>query len=117
MKQFVVIALILCGCASEHRRGDSRYTLERFDPSISGGLVSRQTWSDSERGGGTFLFTDPTVLNLVAVHTNQAAVGGGSYFTAGTVETHVDTNTGAIVSATGTAVGNVVGAAVKAAAK
>ena len=111
------MALALCGCASEHRTGTARHTFERFDPNLTGGLLSRESWSDTERGGGVFLFTDPSAFGLMVVHTNQGAIGGGSYFSAGSLETHVDTNTGAIITASGTAVGNVVGAAVKSAVK
>ena len=81
------------------------------------GLISREEWRDSERGGGLFLFTDPTVQAMSATHTNQAALGGGSAFVAGPMTVVLDTNAAGVVAAGGVAVGNVLGAAVKAAVK
>ena len=74
-------------------------------------------WRDKEAGGGLFLLTDPAVQQMTALHTNQAALGGGSLFSAATAAVTVDTNTAAIVGASGTAVGNVIGAAAKSAVK
>jgi hypothetical protein len=81
------------------------------------GLISREEWRDSEKGGGLFLFTDPTVQSMTATHTNQSALGGGSSFVAGPMTVVLDTNTARVVAAGGTAVGNVIVAAVKAAVK
>jgi len=63
------------------------------------------------------VLTDPAVQQMTALHTNQAALGGGSLFSAATAAVTVDTNTAAIVGASGTAVGNVIGAAAKSAVK
>jgi hypothetical protein len=104
---------VVLGCASDHRRAASTHSLETFDPRYTGGLMAREKWSDTERGGGIFLLTDPSAVNLIAVHTNQTALGGGSAFGAGSLEVRVDTNAAPIIGAAGTAVGNVIGAAVK----
>jgi hypothetical protein len=81
------------------------------------GLVHREIWRDKEGGGGFFLFADPNVQGMVALHTNQSALGGGSSFTAGSLTLVVDTNTAAIITSGGTAIGNIIGASVKAAVK
>jgi hypothetical protein len=81
------------------------------------GLEAREEWRDAEGGGGFFLFADPNVQAMTALHTNQCALGGGSAFAAGSVTMVVDSNLVPTVEATGTAVGNVAGAAVKTAAK
>ena len=104
------------GCSTPHRAGEALHKLEKFD-GRQDGLVSRETWRDRENGGGWFLFADPDITAMAAVHTNQTALGGGSMFTAGSATIMVDTNTAPIVGATGTAIGNVVGAAVKSAVK
>jgi hypothetical protein len=109
-------SLLLCACACPHRRGESSRLVERFTGRPDG-LVYRETWRDSEQGGGEFFFTDPAAGQLFASHTNQTALGGGSVFSAGTVTIAVDTNTASIMGATGTAAGNIIGAAAKAAAK
>jgi hypothetical protein len=108
---------VVLGCASDHRRAASTHSLETFDPRYTGGLVARERWFDTERGGGIFLLTDPGAVNLIAVHTNQTALGGGSAFGAGSLEVRVDTNATPVIGAAGTAAGNVVGAAVKSAVK
>ena len=54
---------------------------------------------------------------MVALHTNQSALGGGSSFTAGSLTLVVDANTAAIITSGGTAIGNIIGASVKAAVK
>jgi hypothetical protein len=97
------------------------HTLEHFT-NRTDGLILRETWQhekwvDSESGGGFFLFADPTVQGMAAIHTNQSALGGGSSFVAGSLTLVVDTNTAAIIGAGGTALGNVIGASVKAAVK
>lgn len=70
-----------------------------------------------EKGGGTFLLTDPSVASLTVYHTNQTTLGGGSYIGTGQMTLTVDPQTGQIVSATGTAIGNVIGAALKTATR
>lgn len=110
------VALIPAGCASPHRTGLSTHTVEIYRGRADG-LISREEWRDSEKGGGLFLFTDPTVQSMTATHTNQSALGGGSSFVAGPMTVVLDTNTARVVAAGGTAVGNVIVAAVKAAVK
>ena len=110
-------SLFLCAsCACPHRKGESTHVVESFADRPDG-LLQRETWRDSEQGGGEFVFTDPAAGQLFAAHTNQSALGGGSVFSAGTVTITVDSNTAPIVGATGTAVGNIIGAAAKAAVK
>lgn len=109
-------SLFLQACACPHRKAVSSHEVETYAGRVDG-LIRRETWRDSEQGGGQFVFTDPSAAQLFASHTNQAALGGGSVFSAGAVAVVVDTNTSAIVGATGTAVGNVIGAAAKTAVK
>jgi hypothetical protein len=104
------------GCAIPHRKGETLHTVEHFQ-NRSDGLVRRESWKDSEGGGGFFLFADPTVQAMTAIHTNQCALGGGSAFAAGTLTILVDSNLVPAITATGTAAGNVIGAAAKSAAK
>jgi hypothetical protein len=106
----------LCSCSCPHRSAESWHMVESFEGRPDG-LVCRETWRDTEKGGGEFLFTDPSVQSMVAIHTNQSALGGGSVFSAGTVTITVDTNTAAVIGSAGTAAGNVIGAAAKAAVK
>ena len=54
---------------------------------------------------------------MSALHTNQAALGGGSSFTAGGLTVLVDTNSDKIIGVIGTAAGNLIGAAAKSAVK
>jgi hypothetical protein len=70
-----------------------------------------------ETGGGIFVFADPNVQAMAALHTNQTALGGGSVFSAGSMSSLVDSNLVPTLNATGTAVGNVIGAAAKTAVK
>jgi hypothetical protein len=111
-----VFCLLWQGCACPRRRGESSHSVERFR-GRQDGLVQRETWRDTESGGGWFLFTDPTVQQMTALHTNQAALGGGSLFSAATTTVTLDTNTAAVIGASGTAIGNVIGAAAKSAVK
>jgi hypothetical protein len=116
---FIVLAstfVLFPACACPHRKGEASHRIETF-AGRTDGLVRRETWRDSEQGGGQFLFTDPAAGQLFAAHTNQCALGGGSVFSAGTVMITVDTNTAPILGAAGTAAGNVIGAAAKTAVK
>ncbi len=113
-----VAILLSAGCACPHRKAISLHTVEVFNADLRcDGLVARETWRDQEGGGGWFLFADPNVQGMAALHTNQAALGGGSAFTAGSLTLVVDTNTAAILNAGGSAIGNIIGAAVKTAVK
>ena len=93
------------------------HTVETFMPCRPDGLLSRESWKDSEGGGGFFLFADPTVQSMAALHTNQASLGGGSAFTTGPMTVAVDSNLVPAIAATGSAAGNIIGAAVKASVK
>jgi len=112
----LLLPLLLLSCAMPHRAARVTHELRTYQ-GRSDGLISIATWTDSEKGGGVFLLTDPEVQTLSVIHTNQTALGGGSIITAGPMSLKVDPQTGAIIAATGTAVGNVVGAAVKAATR
>ena len=111
-----VISGSLLGCASPHRAAVTTHVAERFDGRPDG-MFMRETWTDSEKGGGFFLFADPNVQGMAAVHTNQTALGGGSSFTAGSLTLVIDTNTAAIITSGGTAVGNIIGATIKSTVK
>jgi hypothetical protein len=113
---FLLFIALLSGCACPRRGALATHVQEHFSGRADG-LVWRERWEDSERGGGVFLFTDPNVQSMYVTHTNQAALGGGSVFTAGSLTLVLDTNTAAIIGAGGTAIGNVIGASVKAAVK
>lgn len=106
----------LPGCACPHRKAATTRTLEWF-AGRPNGLVARESWKDSEGGGGFFLFTDPTVQSMAAIHTNQSSLGGGSTFTAGPMNILVDSNLVPAIAASGTAAGNIIGAAAEAAVK
>jgi len=106
----------LSSCACPHRKAATSHAIEEFSGRADG-LIYRETWKDSEGGGGVFFCADPNVQNMFAAHTNQSNLGGGSVFSAGTVTITVDTNTAAIVGSAGTAVGNIIGAAAKTAVK
>jgi hypothetical protein len=105
-------ALCVGGCACPRRRADTSHRIEYFQ-GREDGLVVREEWRDSESGGGVFIFADPNVQAMTALHTNQSALGGGSLFTAGSMVSVVDSNVTPVIGATGTAIGNVVKAAVK----
>ncbi|HZM04594.1 MAG TPA: hypothetical protein VFC44_16435 [Candidatus Saccharimonadales bacterium] len=109
---FGSIMLLSPGCACPHRSAITTHVVERYTGRPDG-LVARETWKDTEGGGGFFLLADPNVQAMSAIHTNQSALGGGSAFSAGSLTIIVDTNTTKIVGAAGTAVGNVISAAVK----
>jgi len=107
---------VLSGCACPHRKAASTHTIEVFRDRPDG-LISRESWRDSEGGGGFFLFADPNVQAMTATHTNQCALGGGSAFAAGSFTILVDSNLVPAIAATGTAAGNIIGAAAKSAVK
>ncbi len=116
IKLVVPSCLLLTACACPHRKAVSLHEIEDYSGRTDG-LVRRESWSDSEQGGGEFLFTDPSAAQLFASHTNQTALGGGSVFSAGSVSSTVDSNTAPIIGAAGTAAGNIIGAAVKSSVK
>ena len=112
------LILPFSGCAVPHRKALTTHTVEVFDPAARpDGLISREEWRDSEGGGGFFLFADPNVQAMTALHTNQCALGGGSAFAAGSFTILVDSNLVPAIAASGTAAGNIIGAAAKSAVK
>ena len=111
-----VLALIFPGCACPHRKAESRHTADYYE-SREDGLIEHDEWIDTERGGGLFLFADPTVQSLTAIHTNQTALGGGSSFITGKMNSIMDSNAPTFIGAAGTAAGNIIGAAAKTAVK
>jgi len=113
---FAFLILTFPGCACPHRQASATHTMETFQ-NRPDGLVRREEWRDSEGGGGFFLFADPNVQAMTALHTNQCALGGGSAFAAGSLTILVDSNLVPAIAAGGTAAGNVIGAAVKTAVK
>jgi hypothetical protein len=110
------LILTFFGCACPHRKAVTTHAIETFQ-NRADGLVARETWCDSEGGGGFFLFADPNVQAMTALHTNQCALGGGSAFAAGSFAILVDSNLVPAIAATGTAAGNIIGAAAKSAVK
>ncbi|HEX4120715.1 MAG TPA: hypothetical protein VH619_08880 [Verrucomicrobiae bacterium] len=110
------VVLFCPGCACPRRKGETSHSVEVF-AGRGDGLVAREEWRDMETGGGIFVFADPNVQAMAALHTNQTALGGGSVFSAGSMSSLVDSNLVPALNATGTAVGNVIGAAAKTAVK
>lgn len=114
MKALLLTVVLLSGCAAPHRNGRATHEVWQYEGRPDG-LVRKEVWTDTEKGGGYFFLTDPTVGSLIAVHTNQTALGGGSHLMMGQASSTVDPQTGAIIGAVGTAAGNIIGAAAKAA--
>jgi hypothetical protein len=110
------VILFCPGCACPRRKGVTTHDVEFFR-GREDGLIEREEWRDAESGGGIFVFADPNVQAMSAIHTNQTALGGGSVFSAGGLSSVVDSNLVPAITATGTAVGNVIGAAAKSAVK
>jgi hypothetical protein len=106
-----VAAVALAGCATSHKK---EYLVhEVWTYSDAGQVTRHEVWSENHHGGGTALLADPVATQIASYHTNQAGLGGASTFTVGGLQSTVNTNAAAILSAGGTAVGNVIGAAVK----
>lgn len=106
----------LSGCATPHRISESTHTLKKYQ-GRGDGLVSVESWQDYHKAGASFFFEDPSSQGFYDTFTNQAALGGGSYFMAAPFSSIVDSNLVLVIPATGTALGNIAGAAVKAAIK
>ena len=79
-------------------------------------LASKEEWTDTSKGGGTFLFTDPKASQVSSVSANQTAIGGSHNFGVGDVSSTISSNAVSAIAAGGTAVGNIIGAAASAAA-
>jgi hypothetical protein len=107
---------LLTGCAIPPSGPVVSHTIHRYEGRPDG-LIAVEEWRDKAFSHGWYLFVDPTMQNINTWHTNQAALGGCSYFSASSVTITVDTNTAAIIGAGGTAAGNIIGAAAKAAVK
>jgi hypothetical protein len=114
--KWLVILPLLCGCAILPRGPIASHSEEHFSGRADG-LILRERWTDESFTRGRYFLADPDLSKLTFIHSNQPALGGGSFFSCGTLSVVVDSNTPAIISAGGTAVGNVVGAAVKTAVK
>jgi hypothetical protein len=111
----LALTVALCGCAAPHRHSKASHTIETFTGRPDG-LIRREEWLDEAGGGGCFFLATADVQSLCDNHTNQTALGGGSYIAVGPASVKVDPQTGQIIEATGSAVGNVIGAAVRKAA-
>jgi len=77
--------------------------------------VIKESWTDTSKGGGTFLFTDPQASQVASTVGNQAALAGAHTFNVGSVSATISSNAVAAINATGNSVGNIIGAAAKAA--
>lgn len=90
--------LLLPGCVAATKK--ARTIHERFDytvcPASPGHYVAMLTcheiWRDESRGGVHAFLSDPKASALVSLHTNQAALGGGSSLEIGSIESTVSTN-------------------------
>lgn len=71
-----------------------------FSPRPKIFLASVERWTDTARGGGSFLLADPQASSISSSVSNQAALGGGHEFTVGSMQVTVSTNG---ISATGAA--------------
>jgi len=112
------LAFLFSGCVSAHKKG--RTIHERFDYEIvqpaSGEPVAllkcHEIWEDEFKGGGMAFLSDPTTTQLVSVHTNQIALGGGSTLTVGSFQSQVSTNGIVAVGQAGSQIIQGIGAAV-----
>ena len=77
--------------------------------------VLTESWTDSSKGGGTFLFTDPQASQISSGVSNQAALAGSHQFSVGTVSSTITSNAVSAITAGASGVGNIIGAAAKAA--
>jgi hypothetical protein len=112
---FIAVAVILSGCAVPRRLAKSEHRVRMYKDRPDG-LIREDIYIDIESGGGWFVLTESNVQMLTATHTNQTALGGGSYIATGPLTIRVDPQTSQIIEATGTAAGNIIGAAAKTAA-
>jgi len=101
--------LLLAGCASAHKKAETIHEIREFNPA-TGKLVKQEIWCDRYHGGGVALLADPRASEIQSAHTNQTALGGGSAFAVGQVESTVNTNA---VKAIGETIGNVVEKAIE----
>src|SRR3974390_3321179 len=90
---FNSLLIVAMGCAHPHRTGCSSHEV-RIYQGRSDGLIRVETWKDLEKGGGTFLLTDPSVASLTVYPTNQDDPRGGSYIGAGQMTPTVDPEPG-----------------------
>lgn len=119
---FLFVLLFATGCVSAHKKG--RTIHERFDYQIvqepgcpaQALLTCHEIWEDEFKGGGEAFLADPTASQLVSVHTNQLALGGGSTLMIGSLHSEVSTNgiravgdaTGEIIQDAGAAAGQLI---------
>ena len=112
----VAPVLLYSGCAMLPKGPVESHSVNRY-AGRQDGLVSREEWRDQSFGRGIYVFTDPSLSGVAFIHTNIAALGGSSVFSAGSVVVVVDSNLVPAIAAMGTAAGNIIGAAAKTAVK
>ena len=93
----------------------TNFTAGFFAPRPTVFDVIRESWTDTSKGGGTFLFTDPQASQVASTVGNQAALAGAHTFNVGSMSSTISSNAVAAINATGNSVGNIIGAAAKAA--
>lgn len=108
--------LALCGCTIAPHGSRATHTLRTYDPRMTGGLVSVETWTDRSAGGGGQLLTFANLDNLALYHTNSQMQVGGSVVV-GQAYVGVDTNAAKTITALGDAAGAIGGAVVGTAAR
>jgi hypothetical protein len=92
------ILFLFSGCVSAHKKARTIHEIKQYQ--ISPGkygyptafLTRDEIWLDENKGGGVAFFSDPKASQFSSVHTNQAALGGVSILTIGSVQSEVSTN-------------------------
>ena len=70
-------------------------------------VAYEESWTDTSKGGGTFLLTDPKASELNFSHSNQVALGGGRVTQVGEIESLIGTNSIGLVNAAGSLAGTI----------
>lgn len=110
-----LLGLALCSCTIAPHGSRATHRVWTYE-GRKDGLVRFEKWTDKSAGGGMLFFMDPSLQNVVIVHTNSDLRTGGT-FSLGTASVVLDPQTGAVIGAAGSAVGNIIGAALKTAVK
>jgi hypothetical protein len=111
-------ALLFSGCVSAHKKGYTSHEIWTYQPvtnadgTIASIPVRHEFWLDKYKGGGVALLSDPTASQLNSFHTNQAALGGASFLTIGSLHSEVSTNGILATGAAGSQIIQGIGAAV-----